>query len=123
MQAVGELGELREGAELTAVDSTDLLMGPRVLVCIPDTTAVTTVLTRLRIQNPELNTTDWSIMSHKVSERGQMLTLCIDPDSFKALTRLNFKAFWEMGRVIFQNLKVEKSNPKAETTASKPPPQ
>jgi len=57
-----------------------------VLVCIPDNSEVTTVMTHLRIQNPELNMTDWSVMSHEVTEMEQMLALSIDPDSFKALT-------------------------------------
>jgi hypothetical protein len=41
-------------------------------------------MTRLRNQNPELNTTDWLIMSRKVSEREQTPALSIDLDSFKA---------------------------------------
>jgi hypothetical protein len=40
-----------------------------------------------------------------------------------ALTRLNFKAFWELERVIFRTLKDEKRKPEAESIASKPPPQ
>jgi hypothetical protein len=51
---------------------------------------VATLVTRLRIQNPEFNMTDWSVMSRKVAEREQTLALSIDPDSFKALTRSNF---------------------------------
>jgi hypothetical protein len=49
----------------------------------------------------------------------QTLALSIDPDSFKALTRSDLKAFWGLRRIIFRNLKVEKRNPEA----SKPPPQ
>jgi hypothetical protein len=75
-------------------------------------------MTRLRIQNPELNTTDWSVMSRKVTEKEQALTLSIDPNSFKALTRSNFKAFWGLGRVIFWTLKDEKRKPEDESTAS-----
>jgi hypothetical protein len=121
MQAVSELGELWEGAELTAVDSKDLPKKPRVLVHIPDASDVTTVLTRLRAQNPSLNTTGWTTMSHKINERGQ--AFCIDPNSFKTVTLLNFKAFWGWERVLFQTLKDDKRNPEAESTASKPPPQ
>jgi hypothetical protein len=62
-------------------------------------------------------------MSHKVTEKEQMLAFSIDPDSFKALTPLNFKAFWGSGRVIFRTLKDEKRKPEADSTASKPPPQ
>jgi hypothetical protein len=62
-QTISELGELWEGAELKVVDSKDLLKRPRVLVHIPDTSEVTTVMTRLKIQNHELNTTEWSVMS------------------------------------------------------------
>jgi hypothetical protein len=72
------LGELWEGAEMTVVDSKDLPKRPRVIVRIPDTSEVTTVMTRLRIQNPGLNTTDWSVMSRKVSEKEQTLAFCID---------------------------------------------
>jgi hypothetical protein len=111
--------------ELTVVDSKDLPKRPRVLVRIPDTSVFTTVMTRLKIQNPELNMTDWSVMSRKVTEKEQTLALSINPDSFKALTRSNFRAFWTLGRVIFQTLKEEKRDPKAEaeSTASKRPPQ
>ena len=62
------------------VDSKDLPKRPRVLVCIPDTSEVTTVVTRLRIQNPELKLTDWSVMSCKVTEKEQTLAFSIEPD-------------------------------------------
>jgi hypothetical protein len=117
MQAISGLGELWEGAELTVVNSKDLPKGPRVLVRIPDTSEVTTVVTRLRIENPELNTPDWSVMSHKVTEKEQTLAFPIDPDSFKALTKSNFKAFWGLGRVIFRALEDEKKKPEAECAA------
>jgi hypothetical protein len=71
--------------ELT-VDSKDLPKGPRVLVRIPDTSEVTTVMTHLSVQNPELKMTDWSVMSHKVTEKKQTLAFSVGPDSFKALT-------------------------------------
>jgi hypothetical protein len=53
---VGGLGELWEGMELTVVDSKDLPKRPRVLV--PDILDAT-VMSCLRIQNPELNMADW----------------------------------------------------------------
>jgi hypothetical protein len=123
MWTISELGDLWEGAELTVVDSKDLLKTPRVLVRIPDTSEITTVMTRLRIQNPELNTADWSVMSRKVTEREQMLALSTDPNSFKTLARVNFKAFWGLGRIIFQTLMDEKTEPKTENTIGKPAPQ
>ena len=55
------------------VDSEDLPKRPRVLVCIPDISEINTVLTCLKKQNPELNTSDWSIMSQKVTEKEQSL--------------------------------------------------
>jgi hypothetical protein len=123
MRTISGLGELWEGAELTVVDSNDLPKRPRVLVHIPDTSGVTTVIKCLGIQNPELKMTDWSVMSRKVTEKEQTLAFSIDPDSFKALTCSNFKAFWGTGRVIFWTLKDENKKPEAETTASKPPSQ
>jgi hypothetical protein len=84
---------------------------------------VATVMTRLMIQDPELNTTDCSVMSRKVAEREQTLALSIDPDSLKALTHPNFKAFWALGRIIFRTLKDDKRDPEAESTTSKSPPQ
>jgi hypothetical protein len=107
MQTISGLGELWEGAEVTVVESKDLLKRPRVLVHIPDTSEVTTVIKCLGIQNPELKMRDWSVMSHKVTEKEQTLAFSIDPDSFKDLTHSNFKAFWGMGRVIFWSLKDE----------------
>jgi hypothetical protein len=62
-------------------------------------------------------------MSRKVTEKEQMLAFSIDPDSFKALTQSNIKAFRGLGRVIFQTLKDGKRKPEAQSTASKPPPQ
>jgi len=91
-RTVSGLRELWEGADLTVVDSKDLSKRPRVIIRIPGTSEVTTVMIRLRIQNPELNTADWSVMSRKVTEKEQTLALSIDPNSFKALTRSNFKA-------------------------------
>jgi hypothetical protein len=92
-RTISGLGELWEGAELIVVDSKDLPKRPRVLVRIPDTSEVTTVIKRLGIQNSELKMADWSVMSHKVTEKEQTMALSLDPDSFKALTRSNFKAF------------------------------
>jgi hypothetical protein len=62
-------------------------------------------------------------MSRKVTEREQTLALSIYPDSFKALARFNFKAFWRLGRIIFRTLKDEKREPEAESTTSKHTPQ
>jgi len=64
-------GELWEVAELSVVESKELPKGPRVIVRIPDTSEVTTVMIRLRIQNPELNTTDWSVVNRKFTEKEQ----------------------------------------------------
>ena len=92
-RTVSGLGELWEGTELTVVDSKDLPKRPRVIVHIPDTSEVTTLMTRLKIKNPELNMTDWSVISRKVTEMEQTLAFSIDPNSFQALTLSNFKAF------------------------------
>jgi hypothetical protein len=108
---------------LTAVDSKDLQKRLRVLLRIPDTSEITTVKTRLRIQNPELSTAGWSVMSRKVTEREQTLALSIDPDSFKTLVRVKFKAFWELGIINFRTLKDEKIEPKTENNTGKPAPQ
>jgi hypothetical protein len=68
---------------MKAVDAKDLLKRPRVLLRVPVTSKFTTVLTRLGIQNRELNTTEWSVMSRKVTEREQMLALLITLTSSK----------------------------------------
>ena len=80
------------------IDSKDLPKRARVLVRIPDISDVNTVLTRLRKQNPQFNTSEWSIMSQKVVEKEQTLAFS---DSHKALAGPNFKAFWGLGRIIF----------------------
>ena len=120
-RTVSGLGELLEGAEVAVGDSKDLPKRPRVLVRIPDTSEVNTVITRLRTQNPELKTTDLSVMSRKVTEREQTLSLSIEPDSFRALTRSNFKVFRGTGRVIFRTLNDGKMKPEDENPASKSP--
>jgi hypothetical protein len=51
------------------------------------------------------------------------LAFSIDPDSFKALAKTNFKAFWGLGRVILRTLKDEKKNPEAKSVADKSPTQ
>jgi hypothetical protein len=111
MWEISGLGESWEGAELTVVNSKDLPQRPRVLIHIPDTSEVTTVMTHLWIQNPELNMKDRSVISHNVSEKEQTLAFSIDPDSFKVLTKSNFKAFWGLGSVIFWTLKDVKKKP------------
>jgi hypothetical protein len=123
MRTIGGLGDLWKGAELTVVDSKDLPKRPRVPVHIPETSEVATVMKPLRIQNPEFNMTDWSVMSRKVTEREQTLALSIEHDSFNALTCSNFKAFWELGRIIVRTLKDDKRDPEADSTTSKSPPQ
>jgi hypothetical protein len=85
MRTIGGLWELWEGAELIVVYSKDLQMRPRVLVRIPDISNVNTALSHLRKQNPELNTSDWSIMNRKVTEKGQTLAFSIDSISHKVL--------------------------------------
>ena len=67
------------------VDSKDLPKRPRVLVRIPDTSEVNTIMTRLKKQNSELSMLDWSVMSQKVTEKEQALAFSIDSDSDKAL--------------------------------------
>ena len=120
VRTVSGLLELWEGAELTVVDSKDLHRRPKVLVHIPDTCEVNTVLTRLRKQNSELNTSDWSVMSRKVTEKEQTMAFSIDPDSFKAPAQSNYKAFWGLGRINFRTLKETKKQPEDESTSSKP---
>jgi hypothetical protein len=71
-----------------------------------------------RTKQGSVNTADL-FMSRKVTEREQTLAPSTDPDSFKALTRLNFKAFWGLGRIFFRTLKDKKGEPKAENTTSK----
>jgi hypothetical protein len=51
MRTVSGLGKLWEGAELNVVDSKELPKRPKVLVRIPVTSEVKTVITRLRKQN------------------------------------------------------------------------
>jgi hypothetical protein len=58
-------------------------------------------------------------MSRKVTGREQTLALSIDSNSFKSLTKSNFKAFWGLGRITFRTLKEEKRKPENENTASK----
>ena len=108
IRKVSELWELWDGAELTVVDSKDLPRRPKVLVRIPNTYEINTVMTRLRKQNPELNTSDWSVMSRKVTEKEQTLAFSIDTDSFKALARSSYKTFWGLGRINFRTLKEAK---------------
>jgi hypothetical protein len=93
-----------------------------VLVRIPDISDAKTVLTRLRKQNPELRTSDWSVMSRKVTEE-QTLAFSIDPDSFKVLAKSNFKAFLGLGRTIFRTLKETKKHSEGESSTSKFEPQ
>ena len=120
MRTVSGLGELWEGAELTVVESKDLPRWPKVLAPIPDTSEVNTAMTRLKKQNPEFNTSEWSVMSRKVIEKEQTLAFSIDPDSFKALARSKYKAFWRLGRINFRTLKEAKKQPEGESTTSKP---
>jgi hypothetical protein len=75
------------------------------LVRIPDTSDVNTILTRLRKQNRELHTSDWSVMSRKAIKKEQTL------------------AFWGLGRIIFRTLKEKKKEPEAESTSNKSAPQ
>jgi hypothetical protein len=123
MRTVERLGELWEGMKLKVVDFRDLQKRTKVLVRIPGNMEVTKVLSRLRIQNPGLNTADWAVMSRKVVGREQALALSIDSDSFKALAGMNLKAFWGMGRVIFRTLNDDKKNPSDESAAGKSSPQ
>jgi hypothetical protein len=94
-----------------------------VLVRIPNISDANNVLTRIRKQNPELHTLDWSVMSRKVTKKEQTLVFSNDPDSFKALAKSNFKAFWGLGKIIFRTLKETKKHPEDESSTSKSAPQ
>ena len=72
-----------EGAELTVVVSKDLQKRPSVIVHISNTSEITTDMTGLRIQNSELNTTDWSFMKRKVTEMKHTLSPSIVPTLLK----------------------------------------
>jgi hypothetical protein len=109
MRAIKELGEPWERAGLTVVDSKDLPKRPRVIVRIPDTSEVDTVL----------NTMDWLVMSRKIIGKEQTLALSIDPNSYKALARSKFKASWGLGRIIFRTLEGVKKHPQTESSTSK----
>jgi hypothetical protein len=58
-RTISEFGEIWEGAELKAVDFKDLQKDPGCSSAFP---IPLTVMTRLKIQNRELNTTEWSVM-------------------------------------------------------------
>jgi hypothetical protein len=86
-------------------------------------------------------------MSRKIDEGVQTLALSIDPNSYKTLVHMKFKAFWglgrisfwglgrisfwglgrisfwELGRISFWTLKDKKKQPEGESTTSKPPSQ
>jgi hypothetical protein len=109
--------------ELKVVDFRDLPKRPRELVRVPGNMAATKVLSRLRIQNPELNKADWAVMSRKVVGREQTLALSIDSGSYKTLADASFKAFWGMGRVVFRTLKDDKQNPCDQSAADESSPQ
>jgi hypothetical protein len=83
----------------------------------------TKVLSRLKIQNPGLNTADWAVMSWKVVGKEQTLALSIDFGSYKVLADAGFKAFCGMGRVVFRTLKDDKQHPRDESAAGKSSPQ
>ena len=118
MWTVSRLGELGEGTELNVVDSKDLPRQPKVLALIPDTSEVNTVMTRLRKQNSELNTSDWSVMSRKVTEKKRALGFFIDTVSFKTLAQSNYKAFWGLGKINFRTLKEAEKQSEDESTSS-----
>jgi hypothetical protein len=105
------------------VDSKELPKRSKVIVRTPDTSEVNKVITRLRKQNPELNTLDWLVMSRKVTKKEQTLAFSIDPDFYKALAKSNFKAFWGLGRIIFWTLKEVKKQQETASSTSKPSPQ
>jgi hypothetical protein len=58
-------------------------------------------------------------MSRKIDGGGQTPALSIDPNSYKTLVQMKFKAFWGLGRISFWTLKDKKKQPEGEST-SKP---
>jgi hypothetical protein len=108
IRTVSRLEKLWEGAELTVVDSKELPNRPKLLVRILDTTEAKRVITSLRKQNPVLITSDWLVMSRKVTKKEQALAFSFDLDSHKALAKTNFKTFWGLSRIFFRTLKEDK---------------
>lgn len=103
--SVAGLGGLWEGAVLTAVESKDLPRRPKVLVWLPGPERVEKVVRdHLRVQNPDLKTETWLLMSQKSGEKGQTMAFSIDQESYAALERKKFSAFWGMGKVSFRTL-------------------
>ena len=105
-EAVANLGNLWEGADLTAVESKDLPKRPRVLIFIPGQEEEEGVVRpRLERQNPGLRVGGWLLLSKKKEKEGTFWAFSIDEASFSALQKNQFRAFYKLGRVNVKVLK------------------
>jgi hypothetical protein len=68
-------------------------------------------------------TSDWLVMSRKVTKKEQTLAFSIDSDSHKALAKTNFKAIWGLSRIVFRILMEDKKQQEDASTSSKSSPQ
>lgn len=104
-EMVDTLERLWEEEDLTVVQSKDLLRRPRVLVFFPDLSEVDRARILLQIQNQELKTKDWLLMSRKIEKEGQLIAFSIDVALYQVLERSQIRAYYRRGRVTFRVLK------------------
>lgn len=123
-EAVSSLGSLWEGAELTVVNFKDLPVRHRVLVFVPGSVREEPAefRRRLQIQNPDLRTQEWTLLSRNTErEGGQLLAFSVDEVSFRSLERTNFRAYYRLGRVLFTYLKKRKTDGGDKGNPDQPP--
>lgn len=94
-----------EGAKLSVCDAKDIPKPIRALVWIPGPIQEPEkTLRRLRVQNPGLQTSTWTVVDRKPDPKGQQLILMVDEASWRKIEELQCRPYFNLTRVFFKAL-------------------
>lgn len=112
-----------EGAVLRAGNAKEIVKTTKMLVWVPsplNKREDASILHLIQLQNEELKTSEWGIISSRPEPLGKTLVLEIDETSLKAMERTGFNIQAGLFTLTFKVLGVQRSRPNVASQATKP---
>lgn len=96
----------RDGTVLRVIREKDLPQSVKMAFWTSDllTTDTYKLLLRLKSYNPGFKVENWIILEKNIDFQGQQLTILVDIDSFKAISKANYKAYTGVDQGTFSVL-------------------
>lgn len=109
VEATRGLTNMWRDANIVVIDYRDLPKPHKVNAWFPGCDKPTSqILRMLEALNSGLNTTSWSVIRRKASDKGLSLSLAIDDESLEALRSKNFKLYFGVVTAVFYLLEKKK---------------